>query len=393
MIRRHWVAAAVIATVFCSVSLSSQPARNAASHGTTCVSTTFVQPPPAYAAAVAKARALVCTQFLPDLPGLQIAVAVNGRVIWSAGFGYADRERGQPVARTTMFQIGSISKTLTGDAVALLVEAHKLDLDVPIQRYVPSFPEKRWPITARQLTGHRSGIRHYHRDGHAENYTTTHYPTVLSSLVMFAADSLEFEPGTRFGYSTYGYTLLSAALESASGEDFLTLMDTRVFRPLGMLHTAPDQIDSVMIDRAQKYDRNETTFRIFPAPRVDNSYKWAGGGFLSSAEDLVRFGSAHLAPGHLQSASLDLLFTPQRNRDEKPAGTNRASRGYGVGWVIGPDARGRRIVSNDGGAIGGTAELFVDRDTKVVIAYCANVNTVAGRPLRVMAAMTPILDP
>jgi CubicO group peptidase (beta-lactamase class C family) len=393
MIKHRWVAAAIIAASFCSLSLSGQPARNAASHATKCVSTNFVEPPPGYAAAVARARTLVCTQFLPDLPGLQMAVAVNGRLIWSAGFGYADRERGQPVARTTMFQIGSVSKSLTGDAVALLVEEHKLDLDAPIQRYVPSFPKKRWPITARQLTGHRSGIRHYRRDGHAENYTTTHYSTVLSSLVMFAADSLEFEPGTQFGYSTYGYTLLSAALESASGEDFLTLMTKRVFRPLGMLHTGPDQIDSVMIDRAQKYDRDERTFRIFPAPRVDNSYKWAGGGFLSSAEDLVRFGNAHLAPGYLQPASLDLLFTPQRNRDENPVGINRAGRGYGVGWVIGHDARGRRIVGNDGGAIGGTAELFVDRDTKVVIAYCANVNTVAGRPLRVMEAMTPIFDP
>jgi serine beta-lactamase-like protein LACTB len=393
MIKRSWVAVAVFAASFCSSSLSSQPARNAASHGTTCVSTTFVQPPPQYAAAVARARNLACAQFLSDLPGLQIAVAVNGRLVWSAGFGYADRERGQPVARTTMFQIGSISKTLTGDAVALLVAEHKLDLDAPIQRYVPSFPEKRWPITARELAGHQSGIRHYHRDGHAENYTTTHYPTVLSSLVMFAGDSLEFEPGTRFGYSTYGYTLLSAAIESASGADFLTLMSNRVFRPLGMLHTAPDQIDSVIVDRAQKYDRDETTFRIYPAPRVDNSYKWAGGGFLSSAEDLVRFGNAHLAPGYLQSASLDLLFTPVRIRDGKPAAINRAGSGYGIGWVIGRDARGRRIVGNDGGAIGGTAELFVDRDTRVVIAYCANVNTVAGRPLRVMAAMTPIFDP
>jgi CubicO group peptidase (beta-lactamase class C family) len=392
MIKRSWVAVAVIAS-FCSFSLSSQSARNAASDGTKCVSTTFVQPPPQYETAVARAHALACTQFLPDLPGLQIAVAVNGRLVWSAGFGYADRERGQRAARTTMFQIGSISKTLTGDAVALLVEEHKLDLDVPIQRYVPSFPEKRWPITARELAGHQSGIRHYHRDGHAENYTTTHYPTVLSSLVMFASDSLEFEPGTRFGYSTYGYTLLSAAIESASGADFLTFMTTRVFRPLGLRHTGPDQIDSVMVDRAQKYDRDETTFRIYPAPRADNSYKWAGGGFLSSAEDLVRFGSAHLAPGNLQSASLDLLFTPQQIHDGKPARVNRAGSGYGVGWVIGRDAHGRRIVSNDGGAIGGTAELFVDRDTRVVIAYCANVNTVPGRPLRVMTAMTPIFDP
>src|ERR1700694_5841303 len=155
MIKRSWVAVAVIASFVRSNSLSSQPARNAASHGATCVSTTFVQPAAAYAAAVARARTLVCAQFVPDLPGLQVAVAVNGRLIWSAGFGYADRERGQQVARTTMFQIGSVSKSLTGDAVALLVEGHKLDLDVPIQRYVPSFPEKRWPITARQLAGHQ----------------------------------------------------------------------------------------------------------------------------------------------------------------------------------------------------------------------------------------------
>jgi len=123
--------------------------------------------------------------------------------------------------------------------VALLVEEHKVDLDVPIQRYVPSFPQKRWPISARQLAGHQSGIRHYHRDGHAENYTTTHYATVLSSLVMFAGDSLEFEPGTQFGYSTYGYTLLSAAIESASGCKFPDVHDHQSVRALGCCTPRP----------------------------------------------------------------------------------------------------------------------------------------------------------
>src|SRR3989442_525555 len=80
---------------------------------------------------------------------------------WSEGFGYADLERHAPITAETQFRIGSVSKPLTADAVVQLVDAHRLDLDAPVQRYLPSFPDKGAPITTRLLAGHLAGIRHY----------------------------------------------------------------------------------------------------------------------------------------------------------------------------------------------------------------------------------------
>jgi CubicO group peptidase (beta-lactamase class C family) len=88
-------------------------------------------------------------------------VIKDGHVIWSEGFGMADLEQQVPATPLTRFRVGSVSKPLTSAALGLLVEEHKLDLDAPIQKYVPSFPQKPWPITTRQLAGHLAGIRHY----------------------------------------------------------------------------------------------------------------------------------------------------------------------------------------------------------------------------------------
>ncbi|MGH8245210.1 MAG: serine hydrolase domain-containing protein, partial [Gammaproteobacteria bacterium] len=94
-------------------------------------------------------------------PGLSAAVAMDGTIVWSEGFGYADVEHRAPVWPASRFRIGSVSKSLTAAAVAKLVEQGKLDLDAPIQRYVPSFPDHKQKITTRQLAGHLAGIRHY----------------------------------------------------------------------------------------------------------------------------------------------------------------------------------------------------------------------------------------
>ena len=126
----------------------------AAAPSAACLSRQGAPVPPAYAAVVARARAIVCDRLLPRMPGLQVAVAVGGKLVWSEGFGYADRARKIPVTNATQFRIGSVSKPITAAGLALLYERRQLDLDAPVQRYVLSFPEKRYPITTRELAGH-----------------------------------------------------------------------------------------------------------------------------------------------------------------------------------------------------------------------------------------------
>src|SRR5713101_1629117 len=334
-----------------------------AAQGTPCTSRRSGSVPAAYAATVARERTLVCERLATRLPGVQIAVPVNGKLVWSEGFGYADAARKRPVTRETQFRIGSVSKPLTAAAVALLYQQGKLDLDAPVQRYVPSFPDKGYPITTRQLAGHLAGIRHY-KD--REFFLNHRFATVLDGLTIFQDDALLFPPGTRFSYSSYAWNLISAVVEGASGDDFLHYMSAHVFRPLGLAHTAPDRTDSLIPGRTQPYDRDSGgSYRI--APAVDNSYKWAGGGFVSTAEDLVKFGSALLEPGFLRAETLELLFTSQK--------TNRGEEtGYGIGWFLRTDSLGHRWAFHGGGSVGGTAAFGLDRDSRVVVAILANLS-------------------
>ena len=370
---RITVVAAVTLTVWFVALLFGR--RTVAQGGAGCVSRAAMAAA-AYAQAVARARAIACG-LAGRIPGLQVAVGVNGAIVWSEGFGYADLERRRQVTNETQFRIGSVSKPLTAAAVALLHQQRKLDLDAPVQRYVPSFPDKGYPITTRQLAGHLAGIRHY-RGG--EFVLNRPFGSVLDGLAIFQDDSLLVRPGTRYSYSSYGWNLISAVVEGASGESFLTYMGRNVFRPLGMMHTAPDKNDSLIVHRTRFYERDRTGF--VSASPVDNSYKWAGGGFLSTAEDLVRFGSAMLEPGFLEGGTLDLLFTSQRTVSGEPTG-------YGLGWFVTTDSLGHRWVFHGGGSVGGTAAFGVDRDSRMVVAILANLS---GAPLQPGQAIRGLFD-
>ena len=147
------------------------------------------------------------------VPGLSLAVIDRGHVILTQGYGLADVENNVPASADTVYRIASISKSVTATAAMKLVDAGKLDLDAPIQRYCPDFPRKPWPITARELLSHQSGIRDYKNE--EETINTRHYASINETLTQFASDPLEFEPGTRMQYTSYGYIVLGCVIEIA----------------------------------------------------------------------------------------------------------------------------------------------------------------------------------
>ncbi len=297
------------------------------------------------------------------IPGASVAVGIGGQIVWAEGFGWADVELGVRVTTLTKFRVGSVSKPITAAGLGLLVERGQIDLDAPVQTYVPDFPEKRWPITTRQLGGHLAGIRHYRGN---EMMSSRRYPTVASGLEIFADDSLLFEPGTEFSYSSYGWNLLSAVMEGASGEDFLTFMRDEVFEPLGLRHTVADHTDSIVSFRTSFYE-HDGDGSVINAPYVDNSYKWAGGGFLSTPEDLVRFGQQHLGPGFLQAETLAELQTSQ-------ALLNGELTGYGIGWSTDEQDDGDRTYAHAGGSVGGTTLLLLVPEHDLVVAGVVNIS-------------------
>ena len=195
----------------------------------TCVSHRAAPVAQKWAAAAARAQAIACEKLAPNIPGFAIAVAVDGRIVWSEAFGFADVEAHHEATTATQFRIGSVSKPLTATAIAQLFETGKLDLDAPVQRYVPTFPAKSAPITTRLVGGHLAGIRHYQGD---EFMLNRHFATVTEGLAIFANDTLLSAPGTRFSYSSYGFNLLGAVVEGASGEEFLAYMNRHVFKAL-----------------------------------------------------------------------------------------------------------------------------------------------------------------
>jgi len=296
------------------------------------------------------------------IPGLAIAVAVDGRVVFAEGFGYADLEQRVPAWPATKFRIGSISKPLTAVALMQLVEQRKIDLDAPVQKYVPSFPDKGAKITPRLLAGHLAGIRHYKDD---EFLIAKHYDSIVDGLKIFQADPLVAPPGTKYSYSTYGFNLLSAVIESASGETFVDYMQRHVFDALGLVHTTADENRRIVDERSRFYARTPGG-SLENAPYVDNSYKWAGGGFLSTPEDVVRFGSALLHPGVLNADSLKLLFSSQKT-------TAGQETNYGIGWGIQKSQSGQRIYQHSGGSVGGTCQMIVYPETRVVVALLTNL--------------------
>lgn len=336
-----------------------------------CVSAaTHAQPSKNYEQAITKSRKIIeDTMVKQKIPGLSVAVAVDGEIIWSEGFGFADLENHVRVTPATKFRIASVSKLITAAAMARLYEQGKLDLDAPIQRYVPDFPRKQPEITSRELVGHLSGIRHYKRDpdpAKDEFFNRKKwYKSVTESLKIFETDPLDFTPGARYGYSSYGYNLLSAVIENASGRDFLTYVQDAVLDPLNMSATGADDNQKIIPNRTRFYSLDASK-NVINAPYINSSESWAGGGFLSTSEDLVRLGCAHLRGDFLKEKTLKEMFTSQKTLEGKETGT-------GLGWRIGKDREGRRYYYHPGENVGGRSYLLVYPKEKIVIAMLHNL--------------------
>jgi len=248
-----------------------------------------------------------------NLPGLSVAVGAGGEIVWAEGFGWADLEGHVPVAPETRFRIGTASTVLTSAAVGLLLETGRLNLDDAIQVHVPAFPEKQWPVTLRQLMGHVAGVR---TDGGDEGpLLSGRCERPADGLKPFAGSSLLFEPGTRFRYSSYGWILVSAAVEAAAKEPFLRFMRRHVFEPLRMDDTRADAATEPIPNRATPYfPKFAADPRYGPDVMREIDYSCYAGAsvFLSTPSDLVRFAIAIDSGKLLQPATVHLLQTSQQ---------------------------------------------------------------------------------
>jgi serine beta-lactamase-like protein LACTB len=299
------------------------------------------------------------------IPGLSVAIGHGGELVFANGYGFADIENFVPAKADTVYRLASISKTITAVVVLQLAEQGRLDLDDPIRQSCPAFPQKRWPVTARQLLSHQGGIRHY-RDG--ERPMTRVFATAEEALGLFKDDPLEFEPDTGILYSTYGYTLLGCVIEGATGQPFADVVREAVFRPAGMTRTQPDEVRRLTPNRARGYTRDRQGALVNSALAV-TSYKVPGGGLSGTAPDLARFGLALISGALLEPESWESMRTLQRTRGGQ-------ARGHGLGLAL-DEHDSEPEVWKDGGQAGVSTMLYLGAGQGPVVSLLANYEGVA----------------
>lgn len=295
------------------------------------------------------------------IPALSIAVATADGPVWSSAWGFADLENFVPAKKETTFRLGSISKPVTSVSALKLVEEGKIELDAEVQRYVPSFPRKAWPVTVRQLLSHQAGIRHYKGD---EASSARHYWNLGEALGVFAADPVLHEPGTKYLYSTYGFNLAGAAIEGAAGMPYAEYVRRAVFEPLGITTMRADDIFAVVPNRARGY-RKRADGSLENCSLMDASNKVPGGGWLASTEDLVKFGRGLLDGRLLGPRSIELMWTANKLKDG-------SSTGYGLGWGI-EHHDGQPLAVHQGGQAGCSTYLLLSPARKLVIVVLTNL--------------------
>ena len=291
------------------------------------------------------------------IPGMSISVSKKEALIWSEGFGYAKRKPKVKVEpNKTLFRIASISKSITALTLAKLIDDKLINLNESIYTYLPNFPKKAYDFTVKELGGHRAGIRH-NKDN---EFTLNKKMSITKGLELFKNDSLLFEPSTQFSYNTFGYVLLSEIMQKASKTDFNDLVKNSVFKPLGMTNT--------MLDDSEINVPNTTNFykkkRVLSVP-VANEYKVAGGGFLSTSEDLIKFGEEIISPKIVSKEALSEMISSQKLKSGKITG-------YGIGFSVECTKNNTHKYYHTGGGVGSSTILLIYPKEGVVISVLTN---------------------
>ena len=279
----------------------------------------------------------------------------------------ADLENNVPVTPQTLFRLASVSKPITAVATMELWERHQVDLDAPVQKYCPAFPQKEFSISTRQVLGHLGGIRHYRSDSEddAEVSNTKHFEDpITGGLQFFANDPLVAKPGAKFNYSTHGFTLVGCAIEGASSRKYVDFVRDNVFVPAEMTHTRWDDRFAIIPYRTRFYSKTKSG-DVRNANFLDASYKIPGGGWLSSADDMAKFEIAVLSDRLMQRTTRDVMWNAQT---PAPEGSEKDHSGYGLGWGTGT-LNGVPVYEHSGGQQGTSTFIMLapERNSGIVV--------------------------
>jgi CubicO group peptidase (beta-lactamase class C family) len=280
--------------------------------------------------------------------------------VWVKGYGYADLENKTPAKPESAYRLASITKPMTALAVLQLVEKGKINLDAEVQTYVPYFPKKQWPVTVRQVLGHLGGISHYknyEQEGHIKTHKTTR-----EAVAIFENFDLVAEPGTRYSYSSYGYNLLGAVIEAASGMSYGDYMRQNVWQPLGMSDTRMDDPLEIIPNRVRGYQLLDG--KVKNSEFIDISSRFAGGGTRSTVPDLLKFAKGIMDDKLLARDTMNQMTTSMSTKAGRL--TN-----YAMGWETTP-YNGRYMLVHSGGQQETRTLLYILPTRRLAIAVGVN---------------------
>ncbi|WP_297093157.1 serine hydrolase [uncultured Draconibacterium sp.] len=296
------------------------------------------------------------------IPGAQIAISKNGKLIYSEGIGLASKDLNVKTTRDTKFRIGSLSELYTTLIYLKMVEDGTLIPDSTIQHYLPDFPEKRLPVTVENLKDHTSGIRELsnrEREWEAINIT------LQKGLETFQDDELMAPPGAMQKESRLNFNLLGAVMEKASGKNFRELLEEYVTDTLHFENTCPDNVYGTIEGRTNFYDHNIIS-QVVNALSIDLRWRAPSDGLLSTAEDLVKLTDIYMNSDYLSDSTRAHIFDPVLlANDYKSQIAN--------GWLIMHDRRGNEFYGRDGFVRGGSSSILIYPEEELVIALTSNL--------------------
>lgn len=292
--------------------------------------------------------------------GISAGFAVNGETKWENAIGFSNLKTQTPFQKNTLTRIASIAKPMTAIAIMQLYEKGKIDLDKPIQTYLPSFPKKeKGAITTRQLLSHSSGIGAYKSKREANNKTD--YPNLSAAASVFQDRNLIATPGEAFNYTSYGYVVLGLLIESVSGMTYEEYIQINILDKAGMSETGIEYMSKKYKNKASFYHKKKKG-KIKIAPTTSLSDRIPAGGFYSTPSDLLKFGNAILDNTFIEASTLELMI--------KDMGLKKEGNGYGFGWYLyGENPKYGNIFGHTGGQLGCSSMfmLLPEQHTTIIV--------------------------
>ncbi|MEZ5057029.1 MAG: serine hydrolase domain-containing protein [Saprospiraceae bacterium] len=300
-----------------------------------------------------------------SIVGASAGILKDGEVKNIEAAGFLNKKEGILFKNDTKTRIASISKPITAVCIFQLVEKGKIELDAKIQTYLPWFPEKeKGPISVRQLLQHTAGIPGYLNLKAVNN--TTHYNSLKDAIGVFKDRELTFPPGISFQYSTYGYVILGAIIEAASGMSYEDYVTKNVFEKAGMSNSGIEMAEKAYENKSLFYEAKKKNKAKLSKP-TDLSDRVPGGGFYSTAEDLLLFAKALMEGKLVSEKSITQMWTD--------SGMKTEGNPYGMGWFLyGENPKYGDVYGHSGSQVGASTFLYVLPDVKTAVVVLSNTS-------------------